>query len=70
VSDPPPPRLNWEVMIVCRDCGTEYEVTKPNSSVELLPKRGRMILVHVPNECPKCHSLHQVDESDADDHPG
>lgn len=63
-TDRPLPRLNWRVMIVCRDCETEYEVDKPASSVDLLPKRGRMLLVHVPNECPKCHSLHAADESE------
>lgn len=54
-------RLNWEVTIICRECRAEFDIVKPDASVQVLDNRNRMILITVPNECPKCHSLRTVE---------
>jgi ribosomal protein S27E len=54
--------LNWHVKIVCRDCGSIYDVqrSRVDCSVDRLPAGQRMLLLTVPNECPDCHNLHVV----------
>jgi len=61
-----PTRLNWKVAVECVDCGTEFNVPKPDPSTEVLKLDGhpdaRMIVVTVPNACPLCHNIRVVDE--------
>lgn len=59
------PRLNWEVYIICRECRAQFEITRPDASVQVLDNRHRMILITVSNECPKCHSLRTVETVEA-----
>ena len=57
------PRLNWDVFIQCKECGTCFKVLRPEPSEELLECDdgvGRMILLDVPNACPECHNIRKV----------
>lgn len=57
------PRENWDVFIRCRDCGWESK-RKGDYSCEVIETkrgRGRMVLIGVPQDCPRCHSLHVVE---------
>jgi hypothetical protein len=54
---------NWSVSITCVDCGSSFDVPNPSYSNERLEKEGlRLILLTVPNECPRCHNLRVVEQ--------
>jgi hypothetical protein len=58
-------RLNWDVFIRCVDCGEVYRVLKPSATTELIEGEGhppgRMVLINVPNACPKCHNIREAE---------
>jgi len=63
-SQSPVPRLNWDVLIRCKDCGEVRRVLKPDTSVELVEREAggplRMVLVWIPNACPDCKNIREV----------
>jgi hypothetical protein len=59
--------LNWRVLIECLDCKTLFDVPVENvdpscETVGMLKEQGpkRMLLVAVPQVCPECHNLREV----------
>lgn len=62
------PRVNWEVLIRCKDCGAQFQVVKPAASLDVLEgesgKPGRLLLVGAPNACPECHNIRPVAEAE------
>jgi hypothetical protein len=62
----PVPRLNWDVLIRCKDCGEVRRVVKPDKGVEVIERESgpplRMVLIWVPNACPECKNIRAVDD--------
>ena len=59
MSDP----IHWQVHITCLTCAAEFDVDADPSRDVVLAKSGqrkRLLLLWVPNECPKCHNLRVV----------
>lgn len=54
------PLDRWEFNIVCRDCGSTFEVLKPDISCQRASKFGRLVLLHIPEVCPECRNLKLV----------
>jgi hypothetical protein len=56
--------VNWETIIRCADCKTEFVISgdaaSPSVGLVSPKQRVRMILLTVPNECPECHNLKVV----------
>ena len=57
------PRLNWDVLIQCKDCGASFFVERPDPSTEIVqtdsgPKR--FVLIGIPNACPECKNIRPV----------
>lgn len=53
---------HWKIIIECRSCGERFEMTHPNYSVDQIRSKNlrgpaRMVLIGVPEVCPKCHNL-------------
>lgn len=54
----PTPRNNWVFTITCVDCLEDFDVLSVSYSTTLVnDRRGRMAVLTIPNECPKCHNL-------------
>jgi hypothetical protein len=58
----PAKRRSWAFVAICRDCGEQYKIDDSivDAQVDTMPNRIRLFMLHLPNECPACHSLHVV----------
>lgn len=61
------PRLNYEMFIVCKDCGAQFHCLNPDPSLEILPGETRVALAHFPNACPDCHNIRPVQTTKPDE---
>lgn len=56
--------LHYDVQLICKDCGTVFDVIKLDSTVEVITtpegRRVRGVMMWVPNECSQCHNLKVV----------
>lgn len=59
-SNPKTVPLNWTFAIECVDCKTEFTVESVNPSVDRLERGKRIVMLTIPNECPKCRNLRVV----------
>jgi hypothetical protein len=56
-------RVNWRVLIECRDCGSQFEGCETDASVDVIPGvrfDHRILMVSAPNACPKCRNIRLV----------
>lgn len=54
----------WTIVLCCNDCSTVYEVNRDSVSVSLeqTQPHTRVVVVPVPEGCPKCRNLKVVEE--------
>ena len=59
-------RVNWKVAIMCVDCDAVFAANADPSKDVIVNSSGvrvRLLMLAVPNECPKCHSIRVVEKS-------
>lgn len=57
------PRLNWEILVRCKDCGMEFYVERPSPSIEVIQTNDghkRIVMLTIPNACPECKNIRPV----------
>ena len=61
------PRDNWDVFVRCRDCGRQRKLAPRQLDYSRIVTemengdRCRLVLIGIPQDCPRCHNLHVVE---------
>ena len=61
------PDKNWNVLIQCKTCSTEFRVDSVDWSKDVVGKNKRLILVTAPQQCTQCRNPRCVKEKEDGD---
>jgi hypothetical protein len=56
-SGEPCVRLNWGIIIECRDCDQQFIPVNVNPTVDVIDGKSRVVMITIPNACPQCHNI-------------